>query len=115
MGCFLPRDAQALFSPIQHHHFLSQTAPSSHFVQRTNYCVLPEVSVQLVVCYVSLIRPDITVMVDWALKINYLRFIELLAWRLSRGEGKWPTGQLLMTSSHENNQLFSMNFKNQHI
>ena len=33
MGCFHPRDAQALLSLIRH-HFASFSAPSGHFVQR---------------------------------------------------------------------------------
>ena len=35
MGCFHPRDAQALCSPT-HHHFPPQSAPSTHFVQRVD-------------------------------------------------------------------------------
>ena len=33
MGCFHPRDAQALLSLIRH-HIASFSAPSGHFVQR---------------------------------------------------------------------------------
>ena len=46
-----PRDAQALFSLIRH-HFSSFSALERSF--SAAYCALPEFSVQLVVCYVSL-------------------------------------------------------------
>ena len=53
MGCFHPRDAQALLSLIRHHHsFASFSAPSGHFVQRIVFYL--SFQVQLVVCYVSL-------------------------------------------------------------
>ena len=79
MGCFHSRDAQALFSPI-HHHLSSQSAPSSHLVQR-------------IVFYLSFQFSKLCVTFHWT---------ALLA-SVSRGR-KMADWQLLMTW-RESNQL----------